>query len=100
MKIHPVVVFYHTAQKIFRFILATPIYIYRATLSPLLGQRCKYYPSCSQYGLDAIKGNGLLGIVFIVWRLLRCNPWSNGGVDYYHPINFGSLHTVKREVGA
>ena len=88
------------AQFLFRFILSSPIYFYRVVISPLLGQRCKYYPSCSQYALDAIKGNGVLGVVFIFWRLLRCNPFSHGGVDYYKPINFGSLHKVKREVGA
>jgi putative membrane protein insertion efficiency factor len=87
-------------QRAFRFLLATPIHLYRAFISPLLGQRCKYYPSCSEYALDAIKNNGLLGFFFIAWRLLRCNPFSHGGVDYYKPIHFGSLHNVKREVGA
>jgi|APCry1669191674_1035369.scaffolds.fasta_scaffold177464_2 putative membrane protein insertion efficiency factor len=100
MKPRELTLVFQNLQKAFRLILSSPIYIYRLILSPLLGQRCKYYPSCSQYGLDAIKANGLLGVVFIVWRLLRCNPFSNGGVDYYKTINFGSLHKVKREVGA
>jgi hypothetical protein len=52
-------------------------------LSPLLGQRCKYHPSCSQYALDALREFGVLrGLVLAGWRLLRCNPWSHGGVDY------------------
>jgi putative membrane protein insertion efficiency factor len=46
---------------------------------------CKYHPSCSQYALDAFREHGLgRGSVLAVWRLLRCNPWSHGGVDYAH----------------
>ncbi len=56
---------------------------YRRFLSPLLGARCKYHPSCSQYALDALEAHGLRrGSVLAAWRLLRCNPWSDGGVDY------------------
>lgn len=44
---------------------------------------CKYHPTCSQYASDAIRKHGLLvGSAKAVWRLLRCNPWSRGGVDY------------------
>ncbi len=44
---------------------------------------CKYYPSCSQYALDAFEKHGLLkGLAKAGWRLLRCNPWSHGGVDF------------------
>ena len=61
------------------------VYVYRSTVSPLLGNRCKYYPSCSQYALDALREYGLLkGSVLAGWRLLRCNPWSHGGVDHAH----------------
>ena len=56
---------------------------YQRLLSPLLPARCKYHPSCSQYALDALREYGLArGLVLAVWRLLRCNPWSHGGVDY------------------
>jgi uncharacterized protein len=56
---------------------------YQRLLSPLLPARCKYHPSCSQYALDAFREFGLLrGLVLATWRLLRCNPWSHGGVDY------------------
>jgi putative membrane protein insertion efficiency factor len=60
---------------------------YRLLLSPLvpptIGGRCKYHPSCSQYALDALREFGFLrGTVLAAWRLLRCNPWSHGGVDY------------------
>ena len=61
------------------------IWVYRWTISPLLGNRCKYYPSCSQYALDALREYGFLkGSVLAGWRLLRCNPWSHGGVDHAH----------------
>jgi putative membrane protein insertion efficiency factor len=60
---------------------------YRLLISPLvprtLGGRCKYHPSCSQYALDALREYGFVrGAVLAGWRLLRCNPWSHGGVDY------------------
>jgi putative membrane protein insertion efficiency factor len=60
---------------------------YQLLLSPLVpntvGGRCKYHPSCSQYALDALREFGFLrGTVLAGWRLLRCNPWSHGGVDY------------------
>jgi uncharacterized protein len=60
------------------------IWAYRMTLKPFVGGgRCKYHPSCSQYALDAYKEFGFLkGTVLAGWRLLRCNPWSRGGVDY------------------
>jgi uncharacterized protein len=57
---------------------------YRLTLRPFLGTgSCKYHPSCSQYAIDACREFGLFkGTVLAAWRLLRCNPWSRGGVDY------------------
>ena len=66
-------------------LLALPIHAYRALVSPLLGPRCKYYPSCSRYALDALREYGAArGLVLAVWRVLRCNPWSPGGVDFAH----------------
>lgn len=56
---------------------------YRATLGQVVGGRCKYHPSCSQYALDAYQEFGVLrGTVLTAWRLLRCNPLSHGGVDH------------------
>ncbi len=44
---------------------------------------CKYHPSCSQYAIQALRKHGLVkGTALAGWRLLRCNPWSDGGVDY------------------
>jgi putative membrane protein insertion efficiency factor len=59
------------------------VYVYRYTLGALFPGGCKYHPSCSQYAIDALRRYGLVrGIVLTGWRLLRCNPWSKGGVDY------------------
>lgn len=55
---------------------------YRRVISPLYGQVCRYYPSCSRYAVEAFQRQGfVLGAVLTVWRLLRCNPLSSGGVD-------------------
>ena len=56
---------------------------YQVTVSPLLGPRCKYHPTCSQYAIDALREYGFVrGTILAGWRLLRCNPWSHGGVDH------------------
>ncbi|CAN2230482.1 COG0759 Uncharacterized conserved protein [Candidatus Nanopelagicaceae bacterium] len=44
--------------------------------------RCKYYPSCSNYAATAIRRYGLKGLLMAGWRVMRCNPWSDGGLDY------------------
>jgi putative membrane protein insertion efficiency factor len=55
---------------------------YQWLLSPALGRSCKYYPSCSQYAIDAVNRYGVArGMVLAGWRLLRCNPLSYGGYD-------------------
>jgi putative membrane protein insertion efficiency factor len=65
-----------------RAIFVAPIRLYQRLLAPALGQRCKYYPSCSEYAAQAITRFGILrGLVLAGWRLLRCNPWSHGGFD-------------------
>lgn len=65
-----------------RGVAVLPIQAYRRLISPLLGARCRYYPSCSDYAVQAIGRFGILrGLVLAGWRLLRCNPWSRGGFD-------------------
>jgi putative membrane protein insertion efficiency factor len=65
-----------------RSLVVLPIRVYQRVLAPALGPRCKYYPSCSEYAAQAIERFGILrGLVLAWWRLLRCNPWSLGGVD-------------------
>lgn len=55
---------------------------YRAVISPLYGEVCRYYPSCSAYTLGSIQQHGVVkGVAFGAWRLARCHPWAKGGVD-------------------
>jgi putative membrane protein insertion efficiency factor len=56
---------------------------YQIMLSPRLGQVCRYYPSCSHYGLEAIKVHGAgKGSALAAWRIMRCHPWAAGGVEF------------------
>ncbi len=51
-------------------------------VSPLYGQVCSFYPSCSAYGLEAVTVHGAVkGSALTAWRILRCNPFTGGGVD-------------------
>jgi putative membrane protein insertion efficiency factor len=71
-------------QQLIKAVVA-PIKFYRTWISPMFAPRCKYYPPCSSYAITAIRTYGLKGIAMSAWRLLRCNPWSHGGVDYVVP---------------
>jgi putative membrane protein insertion efficiency factor len=67
------------------------IRLYQWTVSPLLGPRCRFYPSCSHYALEAVERFGALrGGWLALRRLLRCHPWQPGGFDPV-PQRFGSL---------
>lgn len=58
------------------------ILLYQKYLSPMKRTKCPYFPTCSQYGLEAIQKYGALkGGLLAVWRILRCNPFSKGGYD-------------------
>ena len=63
------------------------VYAWRYTFGALLPKgQCKYHPSCSQYAIDALRKHGLVvGSAKAGWRILRCNPWSLGGVDHVPP---------------
>ncbi len=59
------------------------IWIYQKLISPLKPATCRYYPTCSHYAAEALKKHGfILGSLLAISRVLRCNPWSRGGVDY------------------
>lgn len=65
-----------------RHLAALLIRIYQWTVSPLLGPRCRFYPSCSQYALEAVQRFGVLkGGWLAVVRVGRCHPWQPGGFD-------------------
>ena len=58
------------------------IKIWQKLIAPGLAPRCKYYPSCSQYTFKSIKNFHIFGLALGVWRVIRCNPLTDGGVDY------------------
>jgi uncharacterized protein len=63
-------------------ILSLLIRGYRYGVSPFLGARCRFHPSCSEYALEAIERHGaLFGVWIAVKRLTRCHPWNPGGYD-------------------
>ncbi len=65
-----------------KWLLIGFIKAWRAIVSPWYGNICKYYPSCSAYGLEAVQTHGAIkGSGLTIWRILRCNPWSMGGYD-------------------
>ena len=63
-------------------VAAWVIRAYQVGISPLFGPRCRFYPSCSAYAIEALRRYGLgRGLVLSVWRVCRCHPWARGGYD-------------------
>lgn len=59
------------------------IWVYQYAISPIMPARCRYYPTCSEYGKQAVKWHGgIRGGLLLVKRLLRCQPWGGLGVDF------------------
>ena len=76
-----------------RGLAVLPIRAYQLAISPMLGEHCRYYPSCSEYAVQSVMRFGILrGLVLAGWRLLRCNPWSPGGYD---PVEAQRLFTSR-----
>ena len=58
------------------------IKIYQKTISPLLGQNCRYHPTCSQYAIEALTLHGVFyGSFLAIKRIIKCNPWGGSGID-------------------
>jgi len=69
-----------------KYVLIGLLRLYRTLISPLYGDVCKYYPSCSAYALDAVREHGSVkGSWLAVRRLARCHPWADGGFDPVPP---------------
>ncbi|MGR9071538.1 MAG: membrane protein insertion efficiency factor YidD [Gammaproteobacteria bacterium] len=65
-----------------RIVLIEIIKFYKFFISPLLGNRCRFYPSCSSYAIDALRLHGVfVGVYLTIKRLLRCHPFHEGGID-------------------
>ena len=69
-----------------KWVLVGLVRAYQLLVSPLLGPTCRYYPSCSAYAVEALQVHGAIrGSWLAARRLLRCHPWSEGGVDHVPP---------------
>ena len=67
---------------LFKFLFINIIKIYQRFISPFFPSSCKFSPSCSKYGIEAINKHGAIkGLILTVKRILKCNPWSKGGYD-------------------
>ncbi len=69
-------------KRLLTALLVAPIRAYQRFISPAFAPRCRYYPTCSEYAVQSIRELGpVRGSILAGWRLLRCNPFSHGGVD-------------------
>jgi putative membrane protein insertion efficiency factor len=69
-------------KRLLSAVLIAPIRLYQRLISPALAPRCRYYPTCSAYAVEAIRELGpICGLILAGWMLLRCNPFSHGGID-------------------
>lgn len=87
-------------------VLSRAIRWYQRTISAGTQRRCRYEPTCSAYALQAIQVHGAIkGTILASWRILRCNPWSKGGVDWVpeqgawpaKPLNYEELMEYRRK---
>ncbi len=69
-------------KRLLAALLIAPIRLYQRFISPAFAPRCRYYPTCSEYAVQSIRELGpIRGSILAGWRLLRCNPFSRGGID-------------------
>ncbi|QWE18686.1 membrane protein insertion efficiency factor YidD [Polynucleobacter corsicus] len=69
-------------MRLFNKLAIQVVRLYQITLSSFIGMHCKFTPSCSQYACDCFASHGFLkSFGLMLWRILRCNPWSQGGHD-------------------
>ena len=84
-------------SELMKKIVILPIIFYKKFISPCFPARCRYYPTCSSYAVEAIKKHGAVkGVILGAWRILRCNPFARGGVDHV-PDKFDLLYCFKKE---
>jgi len=69
-------------MNILTYLLIKLIKFYKFLISPILGDSCRYFPSCSEYSIEAFKTYGFFKGLFLSFkRILSCHPWANGGFD-------------------
>lgn len=72
-----------------KYLFLIPIRLYKKLISPLLGNHCRFYPTCADYAYEAINKHGVFwGMFLAVRRLFKCHPWHPGGIDNV-PDKFG-----------
>ena len=77
-----------------RIVMAV-IRVYQRILSPILGGRCRFHPSCSHYGYEAVATHGALrGGWLALKRIGRCHPWNPGGYDPVPPVTTSTMEAV------
>ena len=65
-----------------KLLFILPVRFYQLAISPLIGSRCRFYPSCSHYMIQAIEQKGIIkGVYLGLIRLSKCHPWHEGGMD-------------------
>lgn len=81
-------------RKVATLPLLLPVFAYRKLISPFIQPRCRYYPTCSTYAVDALKEYGpIRGSILAAWRVMRCNPFSDGGFDYVEDQKLFKQHS-------
>jgi len=79
------------------FLVTGSIRLYQYALSPFLGPRCRFYPSCSDYALESFHEHGLARATWLTFhRLMRCHPWSSGGYDPVLPQIKSKFNTKEK----
>ncbi|WP_198470371.1 membrane protein insertion efficiency factor YidD [Acetomicrobium sp. S15 = DSM 107314] len=68
-------------MKFLKLIAIRSVRGYQTFVSPLLGNNCRFYPTCSQYAIEAVEQYGIYGVWLALCRIFRCGPWSRGGYD-------------------
>lgn len=82
-------------------LVIAPIRFYQRFISPLMPPRCRYYPTCSHYAVEAIEVHGVLrGVWLAIKRISRCHPWHSGGIDPVPPARAkpSSSEKVRSEI--
>lgn len=78
-------------------VLVALLRAYQLLLSPMLGQNCRFYPTCSNYSIEAIRTHGAArGSYLALRRVCRCHPWNDGGVDLVPPKHAKNSSTTVR----
>ncbi len=83
-------------MRLLRQFLILPVRFYQKCISPLTPPSCRYYPTCSNYMVVAIEKHGFLGLIMGLSRILRCNPFVRGGIDYV-PEHFSLVRNPNKE---